>query len=177
MLPDNELVANFPGGWARLPSLVDPGIARELQALADDPTPAVAALAGYPTTLLHGDLRIANVAWDGTRAVAVDWQPTVAPPGFELVYFVKSLGAGSPFHPDEAMAIYRDMLADELGSGVSWSWWDDQLDICIAAVVAMMACAYALNDDGSDPRYEPRWAGIGWWVDRAERGLRLIGSA
>lgn len=177
VLPHNELIASFPEGWARLPTLVDPGVARDLQALADDPTPIVTALSGYPTTLLHGDLRLANVAWDGRRAIAVDWQPTVAPPGYELVYFVRTLDAGSPFHPDEAMATYRDMLAEELAPGVSWSWWDDQIDICVTAVVAMMACAFALGEDGHDPYRQPPWANLRWWVDRAGRGLRLIASA
>jgi hypothetical protein len=149
-------VASFPDGWARLPELVDPGIARELRALADDPTPVVRALDGYPKTLLHGDLRIANVAWDGSRAIAVDWQPIVAPPAFELAYFVWSLWVGSPLHPDEAMAHYRDVLAEELGPGVSWSWWDDQLDICIAAVVTMMASPNALfRAEDHDPRRHP----------------------
>lgn len=177
VLPDNELVATFPDGWVLLPGVLDPGMARDLQALADDPTPVVTALSGYPTTLLHGDLRPANVAWDGTRAVAVDWQPTAAPPGFELAYFVKSLGKGGSVHPDEAMATYRSMLADELGSAVSWSWWEDQLDICVAAEVAMMAGVSALFEHEHDPQAHPPWASLRWWVPRVERGLRLIGSA
>lgn len=175
VLPDNEMVATFPDGWARLPSLIDPGVARDLQALADDPAPIVAVLEGYPTTLLHGDLRVANVAWDGTRAIAFDWQPTVAPPAFDLAYFVWSLWVGSPLHPDEAMARYRDMLAAALGPGVSWSWWDDQLDVCIAAVVTMMASPDALSRaDDHDPRRHPPWTSHLWWVERATRGLRLI---
>lgn len=177
VLPDNQLVATFPGGWARLPNLVDPGVARQLQALADDPTPAVTALGGYPATLLHGDLRVANVAWDGTRVRAVDWQPTVAPPGFDLVYFVHSIRGVSPVHPDEAMATYRGLLAEQLGPGQSWSWWDDHLDVCTAAVLAMMACAHALAEQHHDPRRHPVWNRLAWWVGRAQRGLRLIASA
>lgn len=175
VLPDNELVANFPEGWARLPSVVDRAIARDLQALADDPTPIVDALDGYPTTLLHGDPRVANLAWDGSRAIAVDWQPTVAPPGWDLAYFVMSLWVGGPLHPEEAMTRYRDMLADELGPGVSWSWWDDQLDICITAVVAAMAGVLAkFRADEHDPLRHPPWTSHHWWFDRASRGLRLI---
>ena len=149
--------------------------ARDLQTLADDPTPIIAALDGYPTTLLHGDLRSANVAWDGSRAIAIDWQPTVAPPAYDVAFFVQ--GSGGPLHPDEAMAAYREMLAAELGFAASWSWWDDQLDICIAAVVAMMASALALGEEEYDPRRDPPWDSIHWWVARAARGLRLIDAA
>lgn len=106
VLPDIELVATFPEGWDLLAGVVDPGVARDLRALADDPTPIMAALDGYPITLLHGDLRSANVAWDGSRAIAIDWQPTVAPPAYDLVYFVT--GSGGLLHPDEAMATYRE---------------------------------------------------------------------
>jgi len=175
VLPDIELVANLPEGWDRLTSVVDPGVARDLRALADDPAPVVTALDGYPTTLLHGDLRSANVAWDGTRAIAIDWQPTVAPPAYDLVYYVAN--SGGLLHPDEAMATYREMLAAELGPAASWSWWDDQLDICVAAVTAMMANAWALGEEGYDPRRDLPWDSIHWWVARAERGLRLIGAA
>jgi hypothetical protein len=99
----------------------------------------------------------------------------VAPPAFELAYFVWSLWVGSPLHPDEAMAHCRDVLAEELGPGVSWSWWDDQLDICIAAVVTMMASPNALfRAEDHDPRRHPPWTSHQWWVERAARGLRLI---
>jgi hypothetical protein len=175
VLPDNELVATFPEGWDLLAGVVDPGVARDLRALADDPTPFTSALDGYPTTLLHGDLRIANVAWDGTRAIAVDWQPTVAPPAYDLAYFMFDVHrGGSPLHPEETIATYHEMLAAELGPAGSWSWWDDQLDICLAAVVAMMASPLALGEGEHDPRRDPPWDSIHWWVARAARGLRLI---
>jgi hypothetical protein len=178
LLPDIELVATFPEGWDRLSCLVDAGVARDLRALADDPSPLVSALAPFPRTLLHGDPRIANVAWDGERAIAVDWQPTVAPPGYDLAYFVQSLWVGSPLHPDEAMALYRDMLAERLGPDVSWSWWEDQLDICITAVIAMMASPLALHlPDAHDPRLHPPHTSHEWWFERAKRGLRLIDAA
>lgn len=179
VLPDNEFVAAFPEGWVLLEDRVGPGLARELRALADDAAPAVAALADYPTTLLHGDLREANVAWDGTRAIAVDWQPTVGPPGFELVYFLRSVVnlRGTTVDPDAAMSAYRDMLADELGVAMSWSWWQDQLDICTALEVAMVACVDGLYAHGYDPREHPPWATLRWWLPSVERGLRLIGAA
>jgi hypothetical protein len=174
LLPDIELVATFPEGWDLLAGVVDPGVARDLRALADGPAPIMTALDGCPITLLHGDLRSANVAWDGSRAIAIDWQPIVAPPAYDLVYF--GHGSGGPLHPEEAMATYREMLAAELDTATSWSWWDDRLDICAAAVIAMMANAWALGEEGYDPP-DPPWDSIHWWVARAERGLRLIGAA
>lgn len=46
-----------------------------------------------------------------------------------------------------------------------------------AAVTTMMANAWALGEDSYDPRRDPPWDSIHWWVARAERGLRLIGAA
>ena len=51
VLPDIELVATFPEGWDLLAGVVDPGVARDLRALADDPTPIMTALDGCPITL------------------------------------------------------------------------------------------------------------------------------
>ena len=175
--PDVEIVANFPEGWARLPDVVDPGAARDLRALADDPSPIVAALATFPSTLLHGDIRQPNIAWDGERAIAIDWQPSVAPPGYDVAFFVLSLWAGSPVHPEEAMATYRDMLTEELGTPVG-SWWGDQLDISITAAVATLASALVLYlAEDHDPRVHPPWTSHEWWFERAKRGLRLLDAA
>jgi hypothetical protein len=41
----------------------------------------------------------------------------------------------------------------------------------------MMAHVWALGEDGDDPRREPPWDSMHWWVARAARGLRLIGAA
>lgn len=178
ILPDSELISMLSDAWDRLPDLVDAGVARDLRALADDPTPIVAALDSYPKTLLHGDLRDANVALDGTRTVAFDWQPIVAPPGLELAWFVQTLGVASPLHPDEAMARYREMLADRLGPDVYWAWWDDHLDICIAAMKVVTASLdVVLRDQEYDPRIHPHWTSHEWWVERSMRGLRLIDAA
>lgn len=174
VVPDNELVTVFPTGWERLPEVIDPGVARNLRALADDPAPAVAALAAYPQTLLHGDLRSANVAWDGTRAIPIDWQPLIAPPGFELAYFLWSLAGRAPLHPETAMACYLDMLRAELDEHAPWTWWDDHLDVCIAAVVSMMGCIHGLP---RSPEERLEWGRHDWWVERSRRGLRLIEQA
>ncbi len=177
VLPDNGLVVDFPSGWDRLPTLIDPGVARAVQALADDPTPVVAALDPFPVTLTHGDWRPANIAWDGCRAIPVDWQPTVAPPGFECVYYVAGMGGFIPLHPDRAIALYRDLLQQAMSvPDASWSWWDDHLDICIAAEFVMMACVYARFEQ-YDPQRDPPWETIRWSVERARRGLRLIDQA
>ena len=65
----NPVGARFLAGWDAFDRHA-PGPARALVAgLAADPEPLVAALGGLPPTMLHGDLKLSNVASlvDGTR--------------------------------------------------------------------------------------------------------------
>lgn len=175
VLPGMEVVVGISGAWQQLPNLVDSGAVRDLRALADDPARAVAALSAYPTTLLHGDVRMANVAWDGTRATLVDWKPIAGPPGIDLIYFVSMLDEFSPFHPDEAAVLYRQMLEDTVGD--VGSWWDEHLDVCFAAVLAAIAGPKAWGLERYDPQRHPEWVAMRWWADRAQRGMRIIAQA
>src|SRR5262249_2193951 len=49
-------------GWEKCLALVSPDVARVVTRLHADPTPLCNALARYPQTLVHGDLRRANLA-------------------------------------------------------------------------------------------------------------------
>ena len=85
------------------------------------------------------------------------------------------MGVDSPIHPDRAMTLYRGLLQDAMDEPASsWSWWDDQLDICIAAEFVMMGCVHAHFEQYHDPQRDPPWASIQWYAERARRGLQLV---
>jgi len=76
--------------------------------LADDPQPLLDALAVQPSTLLHGDLKLANVgiAQDGAIEI-VDWQMVmVAPVAVELGWFLVSNVNALPIPPDRVLERY-----------------------------------------------------------------------
>ena len=164
--------------WTTLPELIGTGPAADLLSIATDPSRACRALAVYPRTLLQGDVRPANVAWDGRRATLIDWaKPSAGPPAIDLVYYLFFLEHDALMPPDEAAAEYLGQLKTSLGPTESWAWWNDQLDVCFAAVFAMLAPIAVGYQTESLPAEHPPSAEIGWWVERAERGLRMIARA
>jgi hypothetical protein len=174
-VPDHFIIKLIEEGWAGLAALVGSGLATDLQAVAVDPSPVVRALADGPRTLVHADVRPANVAFDGSRATFVDWaRPTAAPPAIDLAYLLLMSPPTAPVSPDHAVAYYLKMLASSLGADDPLPWWDDQLDVCMTAVFAMMAAIlvnYETNEASDD---HPPHSRITWWAERAKPGLRLI---
>jgi hypothetical protein len=87
-----------------------PAEARQLvRDLTADVRPLVSALAGEPPTLLHGDLKLANVgiAADGS-VPAVDWQMVLfGPVAVELGWFLVSNSASLPRPPLDVLERYR----------------------------------------------------------------------
>jgi hypothetical protein len=87
--------------------------ARDLVAmLNNDPEPLVDALASQPHTLIHGDLKLANVgiAADGSIET-VDWQMvSIAPIAIDLGWFLVANVASLPAPPDDVIDRYRAHL-------------------------------------------------------------------
>jgi hypothetical protein len=73
----DPLLKRILEGWALLEQLVPADVARATGDLLDDPRPLCDALARYPHTLVHGDLRIDNLALsrgECPRLILLDWQ-------------------------------------------------------------------------------------------------------
>jgi hypothetical protein len=106
-------------GWDAFDRLA-PTAARDLiSSLASEPQPLLDALALLPSTLLHGDMKLANVGIEPDGAIdLVDWQMvTVAPIAVELGWFLVSNVASLPLPPDEVLERYRRVS----GEATDWS--------------------------------------------------------
>lgn len=169
-------------GWERLAMLLDPGIARELLALTNDPAPLVTALAPLPQTVVHGDFRAANLGLEpgsAGRAVAIDWALVgrgVA--ALDAVWYAASLGGlytAAGFSREDALARYRAHLARRLGAGFDGGWWEPMRELsllggCIRyAWIAARATA-ALTED----RRAAAHVDLAWWQQAARRGLARL---
>ena len=79
-----------------------------IAALAADPQPLVDALAALPSTLIHGDLKLANVGIGPDGAIElVDWQMVMlAPVAIELGWFLVSNVSSLPLPPNEVLERY-----------------------------------------------------------------------
>jgi hypothetical protein len=96
-----------------------PSAARDLIAeLSADPAPLVRALSRLPSTGLHGDLKLANVAvWpSGSQVRFIDWQMTIrAPVAVELGWFLVTNSAALPETQNRIIERYRE-AASSIGA-------------------------------------------------------------
>lgn len=107
-----EAGARFAAGWAAFDRLAPPAARSLVGALDRDSRPLVQALAALPATALHGDLKLANVAFlEGGRVALIDWQLTaLAPVAVELGWFLVSNSAALPEGPEAVLGRYLSAL-------------------------------------------------------------------
>ena len=99
-------------GWDAWDRLASPRAREVIAALAADPGPLLDALSNEPRTLLHGDLKLANVgiAADGAVEI-VDWQMVMAAPvAVELGWFLVSNVNALPVPASDVVERYFSAL-------------------------------------------------------------------
>ncbi|MEX1172003.1 MAG: phosphotransferase [Chloroflexota bacterium] len=167
----------FRAGWEAFGERA-PRAANELVArLDEDPAPLLTALATLPPALLHGDLKVANVAPlpDG-RTAFIDWQMVmVAPVAVDLGWLLVANSSAFAEAPDDVLARYVAIAASSspairdgwpvtrdlaLITGLLLRGWRKGLD---AAAGGRLASGIAAVDD------------LAWWgasaVEAADRRL------
>ena len=99
-------------GWDAWDRLATPAARSVITELANDPQPLLDVLATEPSTLLHGDLKLANVGIAADGAVElVDWQMVmVAPVAVELGWFLVSNVNALPLPAGDLIDRYRSVL-------------------------------------------------------------------
>jgi hypothetical protein len=151
-------------GWPLLDE-VAPVAARIVHPLALDPTPLVAALAGTPQTLVHGNFKLDNlgVTPDG-RTVLFDWEGSGAgAPTGDLAWYLAINCRRLPVSKEASIATYREALRRH---GVDTEpWWDRQLALSLLGGLVQFGWEKAFG--GLDEE-------LGWWQDRAVEGARLL---
>jgi thiamine kinase-like enzyme len=86
-----------------------------------DPAPLLDALSRLPSTLLHGDVKLANVAFIDERRIAlIDWQMTaLAPVAVELGWLLVTNSASLPEPPETILSRYHAALAAVAGAPIA----------------------------------------------------------
>ncbi len=128
-------------GWNLLPEYVEADVADLLRSLARDPGPLCHVLARFPRTLVHSDMRGANlgvVHGEPPRLILLDWMLASATiPTFDLARYL--LECQFPSDKEAAIDFYKQRLAQHLGDRFDESWWQPLLELGLLAGFLMMA--------------------------------------
>lgn len=156
-----QLVAK---GWPLLEEIA-PKAAAVVVPLVREPGPLVAALAGTPQTLVHGNWKLDNLGTtpDG-RTIVLDWELPGRGVGLsDVAWFLAINCRRLATSKEDAVASYRDALGRY---GVSTDgWWDRQLDLSLLGALVQFGWEKALG--GYDDE-------LAWWEDRALRAAPLL---
>ena len=166
----NPVGERFLAGWDAF-DLAAPATARRLvDDLSNDVTPLLAALARLPATLIHGDLKLANLGFapDG-RIALIDWQMvTVAPVAVELGWFLVSNAPSLSLGPEAVLARYWTALETAGGERVVG---DRAAQVDLAILVGLLLRGWRKGlDAGAQARYpsgERATDDLAWWSARA----------
>lgn len=169
------------GGWDLLGELVDADVREALWSLATDPTPLVAALAKYPVTLVHDDLRPANmgvVRGQTPRLLLLDWaRAAAAPPAIDLAWHLAAEWDRLPWPRHEVIEVYRGNLQHRLGDRFDSVWWEPQLRLALlggAVQFLGFQAWFAVHHEEEDLRRSARDDLAGWWSEQVRVGLHQL---
>ena len=162
----NPLPGSVVQGWERFAGLVDAEVAGVVFAVLDHPERIAEPLSRRPSTLIHGDFWLVNVALEAQQVTLLDWDlATWAPPALELAQFL----AGNASRVQAG----RDQLVDDFRA----TWGDDHdeeaLGLALFAGLLELGWNKALDAaEHPDPfvRAQER-ADLEWWVAQGRRTL------
>jgi hypothetical protein len=163
---DHEVPRLALEGWARFHELVgDDDVVGAVDRVHDDPDPLVQALSGYDPTLVHGDLKMANLGMDRDRVVLLDWGTLTmwAPAVVDYAWYLAINAA--------ALELEHAVLLEDcrLASG---RLGEAALDLALFGALAQLGWEKALGASADDPAIREREKmGLAWWVERARVAL------
>jgi hypothetical protein len=174
-------------GWDLFDRHASPGARDVIAAVSADPIALIRELEAQPATLIHGDLKLANVgiAADGTVEV-VDWQMVMlAPVAIELGWFLVSNVNALPLPASEMIERYRSRLAwavldaedDERGwvGMTEMSDHDEHLAILVGLLLRGWRKGYDAEAGITLASGVTARDDLAWWCDRAvEAAARVL---
>jgi len=175
--PAHDAVADrILPGWDAFGRLASRSARDLISMLGDDPQPLVDVLSAQPRTLIHGDLKLANVGIAAGGAIeTIDWQMvSIAPIAIEIGWFLVANVASLPVEPDEVIRRYRTHLAKGyLDSDDGWlrgnDFEDDGVDAAVLVGLLLRGWRKGLDADAGVTLGSGVTArdDLAWWCERA----------
>ncbi len=173
---DNQITASLVQGWDIFSEVASKSAARTVAAVQHDATGLLTSLGNGPQTLIHGDLKLANLGIDTrNRLVMLDWALAgFMSPFIDLGWFLAVNSTKNPISKEATIDTYRAMLSHEgidLGAD-----WDRHIECgLLAGGTLRLGWAKAFGtmaEDDSTRRRET--AEIEWWSELTERASRWL---
>ena len=145
-------------GWGRFRDLVDADVVALIDSVHADPGVLAAALLERPSTVVHGDLKFANLGVDDERAVVLDWGTltTWAPPAVDFAWFLAINAA--------ATGLGNDELLDEVRAAQGATYDQKAEPLALVGALAQLGWEKALGATSDDAAVAEREsAGLAWW--------------
>lgn len=141
-------------GWRAFHDHAPPEAQRLAARLFEDPARVLQAAAALPPTLLHGDIKLANVAIDpdGGRVWLFDWALVMrGPVALDLAWFPAVNTPQIPWSVDETIDRYCEHLRVALGAHRRDASWPEQRAVAAIGTLMLMGWAKALDHEAGRP--------------------------
>jgi hypothetical protein len=155
-------------GWEHWPDAVPADVCAAVLAVHDDPEPLATRLLDRECTLVHGDLRLANLGLGPERTYLLDWGAlsAVAPAAMEWLEYLA-------IDAQCVDASHDEFLADiAIAEGRRHD--PEALSLAILGQLAMLGWNKALDLFEGDDRVRARQrVDLDWWIGRVRQGLEV----
>jgi hypothetical protein len=167
--PDPSLAvpSRLRPGWEAFADIVAADVADGILAILERPSLLAEQLEARPCTLVHGDLKLANLGFGDDRVVMLDWGSWTgfAPPAVELAWYIAVNWSRIDASREQVIEDFRSLAAERfdetalrlgLVGGLVQLGWNKALDA-------------ATHPDEALRRREQ--ADLDWWVARAREAF------
>ncbi len=152
-------------GWSRFFEVADRRVGEFVRRFQGDPAPFIDVLRSLPVSLVHHDLKCANIGIDGDTVWLIDWAGiTRGPLALDLGWMLAANSTRLPWGLDDTTTRYGEHLRSALGRGFAPDVWERQR--AAAFVVGLLMFGWAKTDDVSE---------LGWWSERALEARSVLG--
>lgn len=159
-------------GWEVFAERVEPDVAAAVFAVHRDPMLLSDRLMAFPTTLVHGDTKLANLGLGPSGLVAIDWGDLTGfgPPEVDVAWYALMNMLRIDGTPDDAFADYEAAAAVPLDPTA--------LDVVCVGSLAQMGFRFAGSSVLSNDAELRARSGIllDWWVARVRTALERLGG-
>ena len=145
-------------GWARFREIVDDDVVAVVDSVHADPSKLAGALLERAATLVHGDLKFANLGVAGDQAILLDWGTltTWAPAAVDWAWYLAINTAATGRSHDE--------LRDEIRAAQGAAYDPTAESLALIGALAQLGWEKALGATSDDPAVAQRErAGLTWW--------------